>query len=231
MQTMKKLIIVYFLLLLNPLWSQTPDAHTNIQNTDGKKFITVSSRQMPANQSLPLKYDASNTRMVATMPFPMNETGDTLLPDNMWQRWSTTFGTHNHNDGIYNILEDYDKGYYIVGWDVIENGNGKGWDIKTDINGLLLYDKKLVHPGVRLGYAACIDSLGNKYIAGIDFSEISWPFLLKLNSCGEKEWCTLYKDWGYGWGYPMDIILNTEVNIIVLSRFESEEQINQIFLH
>jgi hypothetical protein len=131
---------------------------------------------------------------------------------------------------VYDLLEDYDKGYYIVGWDVIENGNGKGWDIKTDINGILLYDKKLVHPGVRLGYAACIDSLGNKYIAGIDFSEFSWPFLLKLNSCGEKEWCTLYKDWGYSWGYPLDVIVNTEGNIIVLSRLESEEQINQVFL-
>jgi len=227
---MKKLIFVYFLLLFNPMWAQTPDTLINIQNTDGKKVITISARQMPANQSLPLEYDASNTRMIATMPSPMNETGDTLLPDNIGQRWSATFGTHNHNDGIYDLLEDYDKGYYMVGYDVINSTNGEGWNLKTDINGELLWDKKLTHPPISVGFTVCQDSIGNKYVAGIDFSEISWPFLLKLNSCGEKEWCTLYKDWGYGWGYPMDIILNTEGNIIVLCRLESEEQINQIFL-
>jgi hypothetical protein len=185
---------------------------------------------MPANQSLPLEYDASNTRVIATMPSPMNQIGDALLPANTGHRWSTTFGTHNHYDDAFDLLEDYDKGYYVVGWDVIENGNGKGWDIKTDINGSMLYDKRLIHPGVRLGVAACQDNIGNKYIAGIDFSEFSWPFLLKLNSCGEKEWCTYYEDWGYGWGYPMDIIVNTEGNIIILSRFESDEQIKQVFL-
>jgi len=226
---MKKLIIVYFLLLLKPLWAQTPDTLLNSQNTDGKKVITVSARQMPANQSLPLEYDASNTRMVATMPFPLSESGDAIHPDT-GQRWSTSFGTHNHYDGVYDLLEDYDKGYYSVGYDVIDNTNGEGWNLKTDINGELLWDRKLNHPPVSEGFAICQDSFGNKYITGIDFSEVSWPFLLKLNSCGEKEWCTLYKDWGYGWGYPMDIILNTEGNIIVLCRLESEEQINQVFL-
>jgi hypothetical protein len=217
-------------LLLNYSWAQTPSHQINKKTLDGKTVITVSARQIPSSQRLPLEYDAGKTRMIATMPSPMNETGDALMPSNTGQRWSTTFGTHNHYDGVYDLLEDYDKGYYMVGYDVISNTNGEGWNIKTDINGELLWDIKLNHPPVSEGVAVCQDSLGSKYIAGVDFSEINWPFLLKLNSCGEKEWCTLYKDWGYGWGYPMDIILNTEGNIIVLCRLESEEQINQIFL-
>jgi hypothetical protein len=146
------------------------------------------------------------------------------------QRWSTTFGTHNHYDEVYDLLEDYDKGYYIVSWDVIANGNGKGWEIKTDINGTLLYDKRLVYTGVRVGVAACQDSLGNKYVAGTDFSEINWPFLIKFNTCGEKVWCSLLKHWDFLWGSPSDISINDEGNILILTRFESEEQINQIFL-
>ncbi|MDP2722590.1 MAG: hypothetical protein Q8O72_07530, partial [Bacteroidales bacterium] len=147
------------------------------------------------------------------------------------QRWSTTFGTLNHYDEVYDLLEDYDKGYYIVGWDAIANGNGKGWDIKTDINGDLLYDKRLVYTGVRVGVAGCQDSLGNKYIAGIDFSEIAWPFLIKLNPCGEKIWCSLLKHWDFLLGYPSDIIINDDGNILILTRFEEGgQQINQIFL-
>lgn len=228
---MKNLIITCLtLLVFIASWAQTPSHQINKKTLDGKTVIVVSAWQMSANQSFPLEYDARSTRMIATMPSPMNETGDTLLPYNIGQRWSTTFGTHNEYDGVYDLLEDYDKGYYLVGYDVIDNSNGEGWNLKTDINGNLLWDRKLIHPSVSEGFTVCQDSFGNKYIAGIDFSEISWPFLLKLNSCGEKEWCTLYKDWGYGWGYPMDIIVNTEGNIIVLCRLESEEQINQIFL-
>ncbi|MDP2724357.1 MAG: T9SS type A sorting domain-containing protein [Bacteroidales bacterium] len=147
------------------------------------------------------------------------------------QRWSTTFGTHNHYDEVYDLLEDYDKGHYIVGWDAIANGNGKGWDIKTNINGELLYDKRLVYTGVRVGVAGCQDSLGNKYIAGIDFGEIAWPFLIKFNPCGEKIWCSLLKHWDFLLGSPSDIIINDDGNILILTRFEDGgQQINQIFL-
>ncbi|PIQ32604.1 MAG: hypothetical protein COW63_06805, partial [Bacteroidetes bacterium CG18_big_fil_WC_8_21_14_2_50_41_14] len=229
---MKKLILIQLILIfLIPLRAQTQENIFYTPDPNGKKILTVSARQMPANQSLPLEYDASNTRMVATMPSPMNETGDTLLPVNTGQRWSTTFGSHNHYDEVYDLLEDYDKGYYIVGWDAIANGNGKGWDIKTDINGTLLYDKRLVYTGVRVGVAACQDSIGNKYIAGIDFGEIAWPFLIKFNPCGEKAWCSLLKHWDFLLGSPSDIIINDEGNIIVLTRFEDgNQQINQIFL-
>ena len=196
---MKNLIITCLtLLVFIASWAQTPSHQINKKTLDGKTVIVVSAWQMSANQSFPLEYDARSTRMIATMPSPMNETGDTLLPYNIGQRWSTTFGTHNEYDGVYDLLEDYDKGYYLVGYDVIDNSNGEGWNLKTDINGNLLWDRKLIHPSVSEGFTVCQDSFGNKYIAGIDFSEISWPFLLKLNSCGEKEWCTLYKDWGYG---------------------------------
>ncbi len=147
------------------------------------------------------------------------------------QRWSTTFGTSNRYDAVHDLLEDYDKGYYFVGYDVVDNNNGKGWNIKTDINGSLLYDKKLINTNISAGNAVCQDSLGNKYIAGIDFSEIAWPFLVKFNACGEKVWCSLLKHYDFLLGSPSDIIINDDGNILILTRFEDgNQQINQIFL-
>ena len=158
---------------------------------------------------------------------------DTIKNENSGQRWTTTFGTPNHNDGVYDLIEDYDKGYYMVGYDVITSGNGKGWNIKTDINGSLLWDQKLTHPQFQyIGWCGINDSLGNKYVAGVAFMDDSWPFVVKFNPCGEKLWCTLFKDWGKAWGSPIDIIINHEGNILVLSRFEEVDfqQINQIYL-
>jgi hypothetical protein len=148
------------------------------------------------------------------------------------QRWSTTFGTTNHYDGVYDLLEDYDKGYYLVGYDVVNNNNGKGWNIKTDINGSLLYDKKLINPQLSEGNAVCQDNDGNKYVTGVDFTDDNnTPFVVKLNACGEKVWCSLLKHWDFLWGYTLDIILNNDGNIVVLARFEDGgPQINQIYL-
>jgi hypothetical protein len=148
------------------------------------------------------------------------------------QRWSRTFGNTNHYDAVYDLLEEYDKGYYLVGYDVVNNSNAKGWNLKTDINGSLLYDKKLISPQVKIGYAVCQDSSGNKYVAGVDFTDDSnTPFVVKFNACGEKVWCSLLKHWDFLWGSPIDILINNDGNILVLARFEDGGlQINQIYL-
>ena len=119
-----------------------------------------------------------------------------------------------------------------MGYDVVNNSNAKGWNIKTDINGSLLYDKKLISPQIRIGFAACQDSNSNKYITGVDYSDDNnTPFVVKLNACGEKVWCSLLKHWDFLWGYTLDIIINNDGNIVVLARFEDGgPQINQIYL-
>ncbi|PJB59529.1 MAG: hypothetical protein CO098_02920, partial [Bacteroidetes bacterium CG_4_9_14_3_um_filter_41_19] len=148
------------------------------------------------------------------------------------QRWITTYGKPNSYDYIHDIVEDYDKSYYLVGRGQQVSSNGNGWNIKTNINGGLLWDKNLVYPGKMIGNAVCQDSLGNKYVTGVDFTNDSnTPFLVKFNACGEKEWCSLLKHWDFLLGYPSDIIINDDGNILILTRFEDGgQQINQIFL-
>jgi hypothetical protein len=230
---MKKLISTQLILLFfNPLWAQTPGNLVNTPKIDGKTVISVSVRQTPAFQTLPLDYNINTIRMLATLPNPMNKERATLLPYDTGQRWSSTFGTHNHYDGVLDLLEDYDKGYCLLGYDYTSNTNGEGWILKTDINGELLWDKKLINPQwAYIGWCGFIDSTENKYVAGVAFLDKPWPFLVKINACGEKEWCTLYKDLDYINGGPFDILINNEGNIVVLTRFEDAgPQTNQIYL-
>jgi|GEM_PF-386788 len=223
------ILILCIVLQLNYSWAQTPDNNHNAPSPDRKTVLTISAKQTSGNQNMPLHYETNTSRVESALSCINNYNGDSLLQGNSSQRWSTTFGTQNHYDEIYDLIEDYDKGYFMVGYDVINSTIGDGWNLKTDVNGSLLWDQKLAHPSIYEGFAVCRDSMGNKYVAGVDFS-IIWPFLVKFNACGEKEWCTLFKDWGYMWGYPLDVIINDQGNILVLSRLESEAQINQIFL-
>ncbi len=148
------------------------------------------------------------------------------------QRWQTTIGKPNHYNSVYDLVKDYDKGYYLVASDVVNGNSGNGWNIKTDINGNLLYNNKLINTEAQyIGWSGCNDSAGNKYIAGVAFLDLPWPFLSKFNPCSEKLWCRVSKDWGYMNGAAVDIIISDEGNIIVLTRFEDgNQQINQIFL-
>lgn len=199
----------------------------NIENRN-KEDINISNYSEPGKTDHLLWFNSETTIVKVGQPDIYH--GNNTKLNTPKYRWSNIFGSSNHYDAVYDLLEDYDKGYYIIGWDVISNNNGNGWDIKTDINGNKLWDNKLIlHPPM-LGQAVCIDTVGNKYITGTDFTEVNWPFFIKINSCNEKEWCTVYKDWGYTHGSPSDITLNNEGNIIVLTRFGSEYQINQIFL-
>ena len=148
------------------------------------------------------------------------------------QRWQTTMGKPNHYNSVYDLVKDYDKGYYLVASDVLNGNSGNGWNIKTDNNGSLLYDKKLINTEAQyIGWCGYNDSAGNKYVAGVAFLDLPWPFLSKFNTCGEKLWCRVSKDWGYMNGAAVDIMISDEGNIIVLTRFEDgNQQINQIFL-
>ena len=148
------------------------------------------------------------------------------------QRWQTTIGKPNHYNSVYDLIKDYDRGYYLVASDVVNGTSGNGWNIKTDINGNLLYDNKLINTEAQyIGWCGHNDSAGNKYIAGVAFLDLPWPFLSKFNPCGEKLWCRVSKDWGYMNGVAVDIMISNEGNIIVLTRFEDgNQQINQVFL-
>jgi hypothetical protein len=83
----------------------------------------------------------------------------------------------------------YDGGCLLSGWMFDSRFN---WLIKTDINGDILWEKIIgdLLTGLSI-YSTSINSQGEVYIAGEadGFGSPSDPIIIKLNACGEKEWC------------------------------------------
>jgi hypothetical protein len=100
-------------------------------------------------------------------------------------------------------FEHYDKGYCFLG-SIITTGNHfeYGWLFKTDINGNVMWDKKFG------------DSIEDTFFGDFDeTSEHGWiicgsttmidededPMYMKLNACGEVEWCKILHSDSYNY--------------------------------
>jgi hypothetical protein len=144
--------------------------------------------------------------------------------------WEVHIGLSNRDEGARDIIEYYDKGFYIEGWAAI-NGDGKGWNVKTNINGELLWDKLLYHNLYKLyGWSVTMDSEGNRYIAGSKFTDGTWPFVVKFNPCGEVVWCKILADDQLKEASGWDIIINENNEILILCNYLTYELEAQIYL-
>jgi hypothetical protein len=143
------------------------------------------------------------------------------------QDWEIHIGLNNRNEGPINVIEYYDKGYYIDA-DFEINGHYYGWEIKSGINGTVLWDKILEHYNLNLTpIASTIDSFGNIYVCGmVDI----WPFVTKFNACGEEQWCKIIAHNQYENGWATDILINEDNKVIVLIYFDSVEETETNFL-
>jgi len=96
----------------------------------------------------------------------------------------------------FSIIEYYDRGYLIGGWYITNQGAPiNGLLVKTDINGDLLWNKRLGGNNDGTGvFDVNQTSDGGVIIAGATKQTDSWgdPFIMKLNVCGESEWCRIY---------------------------------------
>jgi hypothetical protein len=108
------------------------------------------------------------------------------------QVWPKYYGEPNRKDYSYDIIETYDNGYLICGgyyndiskWTII---------IKTDNNGDTLWSKIIDGYNKSLAF----DQTGNGDILIVGLTRVVNyekydPFVLKLNNCGEKEWCKIF---------------------------------------
>jgi hypothetical protein len=108
-------------------------------------------------------------------------------------RWVHTY--HENEDVIiHSIMESYDKGYLISGKHG-PNYSKYNWLIKTDINGEVLWEKTI---GNGVNSIALLDleqdEFGKTYLGGLTkaYDPNGDPIILKLNPCGEKEWCRIF---------------------------------------
>ena len=111
------------------------------------------------------------------------------------QVWPKVYLINSPNFG-YVAIQSYDQGFVIGGqlfnWD---GTNQDGFIYKTNINGDILWNKTFTQP---VECTSIFDinqtSDGGLIIGGSTDRYDSWgdPFIMKLNACGEKEWCRIY---------------------------------------
>ena len=119
--------------------------------------------------------------------------------------WERVYGVPGVYDDLQCVNTSYDQGYVILGGRYYYP-NTRGWIIKTDINGNLLYEIILgTGTGMPQGsYPAHIESTsdGGMIICG---SHENWTVndvgVTKLDACGNLEWCKTFRtDNNYDWG-------------------------------
>ena len=109
--------------------------------------------------------------------------------------WPKIYHDEINAPSIY-LINSYDCGYLITGR-VKPNYPRYCWLIKTDINGEVLWEKTIgngINTIILNGIG--MNAEGSIYLSGSTMIEDDYgysdPFVMKLNACGEKEWCRVF---------------------------------------
>lgn len=116
------------------------------------------------------------------------------LPDST-QIWPKIYGGNLSTWGE-DVDETYDHGYLITGNILNYSGTHTfGILLKTDVNGNLLWEK-------RIGNISYFISINNSFMTSdggvitigstTEFDEYYDVFIMKLDACGDSEWCKIY---------------------------------------
>jgi hypothetical protein len=111
------------------------------------------------------------------------------------QTWPQIYGDAISAYG-WDLIESYDKGYLICG-SIDKNAElfKFGWLIKTDINGNVLWDKKFGDFNFE-NFFIDFDKTDDDglILCGATAQVDNWrdPLFIKLDPCGEIEWCKIY---------------------------------------
>lgn len=125
---------------------------------------------------------------------------------------------------MLDILVDYDNGYLISGR-IVPNYPKYNWLIKTDINGEILWEK-LIGDGQNSIVLINMDKnhQGDLFLVGVTgaYGDYSDPFIIKLNPCGEKEWCMAIPSYD-NMDYAYDVVALEDGGCTVSLRYTGQE--------
>ncbi len=149
-------------------------------------------------------------------------------------RWERIIGLPHRDEGITDLKEHYDKGYYLeAAHRPIGAPTPWGWQVKTDVNGVVLWDKTLLGVDHWVGDEVVSDEDGNRYVAGGMQTQqgMIYPFVAKFNACGENVWCRVIVIYNqpYG-GVAREIVLNQNNQLIVLVRHSGWATVDKMYL-
>jgi hypothetical protein len=125
-----------------------------------------------------------------------------LFSSSQNEEWIKEYWTFK-NCMVRGLIETYDHGYMI---NISLRSDPMGihpywvWLIKTDINGEILWEKKIGDGTNGLSFLNLLNSPDGGYLlSGSTFlidNEKGDPMFIKLNACGEKEWCRIFHNAG-----------------------------------
>jgi len=126
------------------------------------------------------------------------------------QLWPKTYQGSYNNVSASDMIEAYDKGYLLLS-DCSESNvyYDHIWVTKTDVNGNVLWDKKIGNASYSIeSYAFKQTQDGGIVIAGSRMSESGEdkdPCIIKMNACGEIEWAKWFPVEGtFNLGYGVE---------------------------
>jgi hypothetical protein len=132
------------------------------------------------------------------------------------QDWVRIYGQGLNADGRY-VIPDYDKGFVFLG----DINYAYSWVFKTDVNGNILWNKKFGNNSYTVWSSNIEKTIdGGSILCGTftKYSSSFDAFIMKLNSCGEIEWCKdLYTPSNYDMG--LKVKQTPEGNYILLGGY------------
>ncbi|MBC8319118.1 MAG: T9SS type A sorting domain-containing protein [Bacteroidetes bacterium] len=109
-------------------------------------------------------------------------------------RWTMQYYGEKDAIGI-SIKASYDNGYLVLG----KHGSNYvnyNWLIKTNVNGEIIWEKTFGSPSSNIKFSEIdYNTEGDLYLVGLTgyYSEDDYdPLIMKLNACGEKQWCRVF---------------------------------------
>ena len=136
-------------------------------------------------------------------------------------RWVMQYYEDEDAVGKY-VSESYDKGYFLVGKHG-HNYSNYTWLIKTDINGEKLWEKTFGDPTTSISLVEmAYNVLGEIYLVGLTgyYNDESYdPLIIKLNACGEKQWCRVFIEDGIN--YSNALVITPDGGVVVLLMYMS----------
>lgn len=134
-------------------------------------------------------------------------------------RWITQY--YGEKDAIgLNLSLAYDNGYLVVGKHG-HNYSTYNWLIKTDINGEILWEKTFGDPSTFMMFDdMSYNTFGDLYLTGSTgyYDEVSYdPLIMKLNACGEKQWCRVFAEADNN--FSNRLVVTPDEGVVVILRY------------
>ena len=141
------------------------------------------------------------------------------------QTWERFIGAPNRPDAFQNFCESYDGGFLVLGQKYFYP-NTRGFITKTNINGDILYDITLgIANQLNIPQFISPTNDGGAIICGAYqfWSEVSDVGVVKLNACGDLDWCKVWKTDSYNSFFGIEIQQLPDGGYIMLANHNLED--------